>query len=290
MGICPYPHAVGQLTYTLCDSHAVRSAPCPPGLALYLALAEGLGNVLLGIILAVNGLVLCLQHRHDLKQDIHCAAAMRGLQVRLSTLCYLAADRRESMQRARQNCSAAAHRLQQWAAGSVQHAMQGRDAGQPPDHGLEALAAQVASKKQLFAEANSPPHLCLGAPRTLQRAHLSVRTCRLQSRLCRTSGNAAARAVTAKGVRVTQGAAHLMRQQGRCLHWCSCHRLQRQRIKTDSIACALLKECTRPFLHVRALTACSSKPHHKQQRHMQCMRINRAQASMCCLHIQRLLA
>lgn len=50
------------------------------------------------------------------------------------------------MQRARQNCSAAAHRLQQWAAGSVQHAMQGRDAGQPPDHGLEVLAAQVASK------------------------------------------------------------------------------------------------------------------------------------------------
>ena len=96
MGICPYPHAVGQLTYTLCDSHAVRSAPCPPGLALYLALAEGLGNVLLGIILAVNGLVLCLQHRHDLKQDIHCAAAMRGLQVRLSTLCYLAADRRRA--------------------------------------------------------------------------------------------------------------------------------------------------------------------------------------------------
>ena len=78
---CPN-HMLWDSRHTLFNSHAVRSVPCPPGLAFHLALGEGLGNVLLSIVLTVDGLVLGLQGRHDLKED---QTFTRRLQVRLSS-------------------------------------------------------------------------------------------------------------------------------------------------------------------------------------------------------------
>ena len=122
------------------------------------------------------------------------------------------------------------------AAACETHAMQGREAIQPPVHGLAGPVAQVASRSSCLLRLTDLHTLVLGH-HVLCKGHTSqsgaakcTRWCR---QACRTSGDAAARAVTAKGLRTTQGAAHLMRQQGRCLHWCSCRRLQHQRTSQD---------------------------------------------------------
>ena len=206
---------------------------------------------------------------------------MHRLQVRLSKPCHLPADRWESMQLARYTCSAAAHRLQH--VYSMQRMVQ-----------LDGLAAQVASASSCLLRLTDLHTLVLGhqVPCTGHTSLSGAAECSQWYRqVCRAPGDAAARAATAKGLRVIQGTAHLMRQQGRFLHWCSCHRLQRQRTFQDnSIACALLQKYTKLLMHASASQLCSSKAQHEQRRHMQRMRMGGKEVCAHCLHAESLPA